>query len=651
MKSRCLLLLLLCVCLRAPAASLPAGSSLSLAVEKTILKAGFTPSRIPLATTGQDVFPYNITVDFPCESQKQENNTKLLFAFMQEDVWQASDAFSEFLRAISQAADRPAVTVLCAAGDKSPAGLASLHTGTAEYANAVKEFETPAVVVVTLTDSCTVFMGSFRRTTPRWLTEIVFQALYEKKAVFSFPTAVTSFYRLGFIQADARMEAFMREAIPAVHLTLPENTDFSVLTALCAHYPTAEKTAEWDSHYLVIPFFYPLKACIIGERAFVISAFVLSTFSILLLCAFTFSGADARKQRKRAAKSWFMLPLTVGILFCAILLSQAVAVHIPIIKSASALVKLSFKVVLAALIVSIFFAVQELLKAPVGLFVYGDLPLYVAACNIFLFAAIDLQFFLPFVIEYAIIYRVRKTDDVLRLILALLAMLIPVSPYVYTIMANSRSDAITQLIFCSWRVNLLLALLFFPFQVIWLRILLWFKLYHHAGKVIIQRALAHNAISIAVIIGCFIGIAVSLTLISNKLTPETEKKATIILRDRDTVHVSLASTTFSDLTTEHVTITSDVEAVRYSLELEATAGAVPLYDANYAFSLDENAAHAQFDIPDFPPKAITVDYAFSSETSGTLTVTALYRTDTPSVYRQEVRTLAIIGSRAHKDAQ
>ena len=143
----------------------------------------------------------------------------------------------------------------------------------------------------------------------------------------------------------------------------------------------------------------------------------------------------------------------------------------------------------------------------------------------------------------------------------------------------------------------------------------------------------------------------SLTLISNKLTPETEKKATIILRDRDTVHVSLASTTFSDLTTEHVTITSDVEAVRYSLELEATAGAVPLYDANYAFSLDENAAHAQFDIPDFPPKAITVDYAFSSETSGTLTVTALYRTDTPSVYRQEVRTLAIIGSRAHKDAQ
>ncbi|MCR5724718.1 MAG: hypothetical protein K6G80_06520 [Treponema sp.] len=647
MKARIALLLLLlsaaAVANEQPAA--PRGSGLSLEVEKRIAKEGFTSSRIPLTDTSHDLFPFNITVDFPSQelSEAADARTNLIINIRQEDAWQKQEACADFLSKLEKHAYSYDITVLFTASDIPPQGLPKHKSGSGEYASMVSDTDHTVVIAVQLGKEYALGTGSYRRATPRWLLETLIRGLYAEKKSFSFQNAVTSFYRLGFIRAGERMEAFMAALIPAAELTIPENDDFSVLLAVCDHYQPLEETAFWDSHYLVLPFSYPILTPVIGERVFVILAIVLGTLAVLTLCVFSFSGSGAERQRRHFKRSWFMLPLTVLVLFLALSFGQTVAKNITSLQHATAMLQLGTKIFIALLVISLIFAGFELLKAPVESFVYGESGAYVAAGNIFFLSAIDLQFFLPLLIEYIIIYSVRKTMDLLPLILAVIAMFIPLIPYIYAVMTANNTEAIAALIFCGPGLNLLIALLFFPFQLMWLRILLWLKLFRHAERTITKRFIVHNALSLGILLLITTIVVTTLSLASRKVSESPERPATIVHRDNGSLNIQTSRTTFSDLTTEHVTITSAEGAVRYEMTLEAAGGAVPLYDASYNFTLNENATEARFDIPDYPPESMTVDYAFSSAAQSTLTITALYLTETAGVYRQETRTVSVDG--------
>ena len=286
-----LLSMLLCLPLHAAGTSVPAGSKLSLALEKAIIKAGFTPSRIPLANTAKDLFPFNIAVDFPATlpAEAEDARTQLIIDLLQEDAYSQQEAFTAFLGRLQKKQYDFDITVLCAAGDIAPAGLENRRMGSREYAASIADNEHTAAITVQTGAKNELSTGSYRRTTPRWLSQAIVQAFYAEKQRYAFPRAVTSFYRLGYIRASERMEAFMSTQIPAAEVTLAEGSGFSVLVAVCDNYPSLAQTAFWDSHYLLLPFFYPLRTIILSERFFVLAALILGTLAVLLLCVFSFS--------------------------------------------------------------------------------------------------------------------------------------------------------------------------------------------------------------------------------------------------------------------------------------------------------------------------------------------------------------------------
>ena len=435
------------------------------------------------------------------------------------------------------------------------------------------------------------------------------------------------------------MDDYLANAIPAVTMQLCGAEDISVLKSVCDGYRVSG-TELWDSHYLLLPLMPPMKPLFVSESTFVLSALVLTVLALLVLCAFSFTSRNGEREKRELIRAWFMIPITLALSFASILLGQALCARSSRLMTAAPFIQISAKVAFSALAISVVFFIQELLRVPVGRLVYGYIILLVSLCNIFVFSAIDIQLFLPLVVEYLIIYAVHRSIELAPIIVAMLLMLLPFTPYVHQIMIAGATLEIEALIFCDARMNVLLTLLFFPFQIMWLRVLLWFKLYRRAGREVIRRLVAHNSILIGVLVAIIAGATVLLGAVSSRIEQPREERATVLQYDRNRLAVSTSRTTFSNLTTAHVMIEAADAAVRYEVTLSSDGG-IPLYDSSYDFALNETTKHARFLLPDYPPRRMTIDYAFSPDTVGTFSVTALFPTSAPRIYRRETRTVTI----------
>lgn len=649
MRFRGFLLLLLCTTAMCAWSQAPEGSKLSSAIEQLLTENEIQHERHILALTSQDLFPYNIEIAFPAQKEAEqpeafaaEGRTSLIIDIAQEDVYLHKDAFIDFLQYINAQEYAFDVLVLLTTQTTAPKGLSQTMTGSAVYARELDATNSTAAVTMRFANRRAIYTGSEKRTSPRWLTAAACTAFFQAETPYRYPHFVASFYRLGLVRDRQPLDAFMQQGIPAISLTLQEAQDVTVLKRLCDAYNPAD-TGLWDSHYLLIPLTYPFKAVFVGERTFVLGAIILGTLVVLVLCMFSFVGAGSEQHKRQLRRVWFMIPLTVVISFLSILFGQFVCMHIPLILTAPPLLQISLKVIVSGIAISVIFIMQEALKVPVGQFVYGYIILLIAIGNIFLFAAIDLQFFLPLLAEYLIIYATRRSIELTPLIVTVLLMVLPFTPYIYTLMRAGATESIEQLIFCSPKQNILLALLFFPFQVMWLRMLLLFKLYRNANKAVIKRLFAHNALPLSLLVAVLGTLTITLNVVARKIEQEPEEKAVLADKapeEKDALTVATSRTSFTDLTTEHILITSQEQAVRYEVKLTSSEG-IPLYDSSYDFVINESTRTARFTLPDFPPQRMTIDYAYPAKSDALITVTALYRTDEPLVYRREVKTVNV----------
>ncbi|MDE6773715.1 MAG: hypothetical protein K2J14_03725, partial [Treponemataceae bacterium] len=104
--------------------------------------------------------------------------------------------------------------------------------------------------------------------------------------------------------------------------------------------------------------------------------------------------------------------------------------------------------------------------------------------------------------------------------------------------------------------------------------------------------------------------------------------------DRGTFVISVTQDDFYGMTTRNVTVTSKERAAHYDITL-ASESAIPLFDANYDYTVNEDTKTATFIVPDFPPQIMTILYETPPDDMDTIAVTAWYATDEEWVYRQE----------------
>ena len=633
------------------------GNELSRTVEATLTKNNFSPIAQKLSETGQDDFAYNLILDFaPNDEGKTEeanaentgnSRTEVIFCFTQEDFIAHESAILDFLSFFKETKRDWLATVLFSALDETEYKAIDSIKGTRVFAESVDDTDSACAIPLSFDSSQknALYTGSKSHTTPLWLTQRITDAFFDAQIDFSFEDVLSAVYRLGIIRGRERLSFFFMNNIPAVELSISDDTALSALKTFVQNY-TPRGTEEWDMHYMYINRANLFKAVFVNERTIIIICLSVGIFTILILCVFSFTGKSGERHKYEFIKSLYMIPITIGISFASLALGQHIVAILSTFLPLNPVVQFGIKIVFSLAFISVLFAVQEIFKFSVTAFVYGYLLMVVAIFNIFLFSTRDLTLFVIFALEYIIIYVSRSAKKLPVLIIFFIVMVLPFAPYGYIIIKNADEADIVRSVFCTGGGNFLLAFAMFPFQIMWLRILMFMNIYAGGKGYSMRRIIFNDVVSTA---GILAFVALLIFSISQFIyRPEVRKSQRIetkILREEKlTLSASLSSDSFSGMNTNHINIKSDENALRYEIKVHEIGGARAIYDSiyNYTIETGENGEDVySFIIPDYPPKEITIDYACDVSAKARIEITAFYRTDKPHTFRTEKRELKV----------
>ena len=669
---------------------IPFGNSLSDAVGSSLSKNGFSPVQQHLSETGQDDFADNLLLEFEGDSDIRQNDkssiqsdkssiqsdkssiqknshaeldgqsyigrfdssstnfrSTVIFCFTQEDFFIHEEAILDFLKFLQELHKDWTATVLFSALDYSEFRDSFSPKGTEVFALSVDDADSACAVTITLNSSkdAAIHTGSKRHTTPLFLTKRITDSFFEKQIKFTFEDTLSAIYRLGLITSEERLSYFFENNIPAIGLDFNSAENLSVLKDFAQNY-TLEGTEEWDMHYIYINRANLFKGIFINEKTIILICLSVGILTILILCVFSFTGKGGERQKYEFIKSSYMLPITVGISFLSLILGQNIVGFFSGYFQFSPVLEFGTKILFSLIFISILFALQEIFKFSVTAFVYGYLLSIVSIFNIFLFATRDLTLFVIFAVEYIIIYVSRSVKKLPVLLIFFFLMTTPFIPYGYVILKNATDAELAASIFCTPLGNLLLAFAMFPFQIMWLKILMFMNIYAGGKGYSMRRIIFNDVISTGVILVFVFTLIFSVSHFIYKGDERAARKIKPKFIDTDafSLSVSASKDSFSGMDTNHIKILSKEDALKYDVALYGINTEHPIYDSIYDYTVstenDEKESYS-FTIPDFPPKEITIDYASETGTKSRIEITAFYRTDEPHTFRTEKRELKV----------
>ena len=646
---------------------IPFGNSLSNSVASSLSRHSFSPVKQQLSDTGQDNFAYNIILDFEGDSDLRQNDSnsvqsishaefvsasanfrdEVIFCFTQEDFFVHEDEILDFLTYIKELQREWRATVLFSALDFSEFKDSSSPNGSHIFASSIDDADSVCAIIIFLDDSKenAIHTGSKRHTTPLFLTQRITDSFFETRNRFTFEDTLSAIYRLGILSGEERLSYFFENDIPAIGIDFNESKNLSVLKNFAQNY-TLEGTEEWDMHYLYLDRANIFKGIFINERTIIIICLCVGLLTILILCVFSFTGSHGERQKYEFIKSSYMIPITVGISFLSLVLGQNIVAFFSSYFFINPVFQFGIKIVFSLTFISILFAVQEILKFSVTAFVYGYLLSVVSIFNIFLFSTRDLTLFVIFAIEYIIIYISRSAKKLGILVFFFILMAIPFMPYAYIIIKNATDAELAVSIFCDPIGNLLLAFAMFPFQIMWLKILMFMNIYAGGKGYSMKRIIFNDVFSTALVLTFVFSLIFSISQFIYKPAERRMNKieTKIVQEERNTLTAQLSKDSFSGMNTNHIAIQSNDEAVRYTVMLYGINTEHPIYDSIYDYTVISGKGRSDvysFTIPDFPPKEIMIDYACDVSARAKIEITALYRTEMPHTFRSETRELKV----------
>lgn len=621
------------------------GAALSSAVESDLTKDGFSPIPQYLSKTGQDSFAYNVLVDF--EGNDENIGQEVIFCFMQEEYFSNKAEIQDFLHYLKNNGHSWTATVLFSALDTPAYKTSDSIMGTEVFASSIDDTDSCCAVTISFNkeENTAIYTGGKKTTTPLWLTQLVSDAFFDSKISVSFENKLSAIYRLGIVKGQERLSYFLKNEIPAIEINFNNPSELSGLKNFAENY-TVEENREWDIHYLYLNRGNIFRTVFIGERTIIISCLSVGILTILLLCVFSFIGENGERHKYEFIKTSYMIPFTIGLSFLSLVLGQHVVTFLSSIFSINPIIQYGIKIVFSMLFISALFTVQGILKISVTAFMYGYLLLVVAIFNIFLFSTRDLTLFVIFVAEYILIYLSRNAKSLPSLSVFFILMMLPFLPYGFIIIRSAEDIELTKTVFTTAGGNLLLSMAIFPFQITWLRMLVFLNV--RAGiKGYTMKKMILTGIFSTIVILAFIFMIIFLIshFVYRQDFREAQRIETKIIREEKfTLSAKLSSDEFLGMKTNHIRINSEDEALRYEIILKGSKNSHPIYDSiyNYTIATDSegNDTYA-FIIPDYPPKQIIIDYAAPAKTNAQIEVTAFYKTDKADTIRIEKRNLKV----------
>ncbi len=563
-------------------------------LEQKLIADGYTVSKQLLSGSLSAEFPYNIILSLPSTFEYPLH--RLFFVISQDN---AKAYYAQVLDLLTYLSSRPSsypVELLFSACDESPhpalprslSGIKTYiqHLDTVSYTTAIEvEFSTQ-----TEKDNTIVHIGTKNRVSSLPYIESLLDTFDSFNISYSIKGRFTSLYRMGFVRVSPVMDYSSANPL------------YSLSTYICDVPPP--NIEQGDSNYTLIQ---------IGSRSLIITEYVLmliiiivSGFSLFFLCSFSFLVGKTRIFKKEElARTWYLLPVIIGITAVFLHLSQYITIVLIPSWEHTAFTALTIKIAVGIVFLSFVSLAQYLFSFPLTSFIYGYLLLIIVFMNVFIFTTVDISLFIPFSIEYLIVYATRSVKRKSGIIAAAFLMAVPFLPYFLFVDAETRHAIFMTAFKTSFLGNCLFACIAVPFEIMWIRIMVRMKLF---GK---QKGVTLKQILIELIGTALIVLILSLTIsiIRSKTTASvTEAETTIQTDTTSYLTIDYERSFLYNKANTRVTILSSLPVLRYDISIQSQS-LLPIYDANYPYDSLSSEGSAIFNLDDYPPNPLTLRFS------------------------------------------
>ncbi|MBP5463713.1 MAG: hypothetical protein J6Y13_00790, partial [Treponema sp.] len=388
-------------------------------------------------------------------------------------------------------------------------------------------------------------------------------------------------------------------------------------------------TGSWDSHYSFVSI---LSLEFWLDETFFLLCYIAAAFVVLLRLCFS---TVRQTERNKAivtdlSQSWYLiivlLAFTVGILQ----LSQ----KIPGLNSPFIAATLGERLAIVIAASLLFFKVLSKLKIIISSESVSRIMLFMAACNIFIFCAQDISFLFLVLFEYVTCLLARRAKRKLPIIVSLILMFIPFIPHAVNILMSANPWALARLSNPGIAGNLITALIIFPFQLQFLRLMMQMEFFVRRKKsfVLVRLLSMLLFIGACVCLFAFSYFLIIRTMLFANLPRRDEQQPMIrpeMLRpsfseegDEDYIRVSYSTDDFMEFKFTNVIVApaEGVSVLRYDICLETESG-IPLNDCNYGYSLS-GRHKAYIEIPDNPSSALDIVFTCEKEVTPVAFITS-----------------------------
>ncbi len=624
------------------------GAELSEAVELSLQKSGFSTQKIELSSTGSDIFAYNISVFFNSTQNDLEAKT-LLILFSQNDYPSYEKEILELLQTVDKSELKfPVQFVFTALDDRNSIlkGYEFFLEGTQNFAQNIDSPDEYFAILVSFSNQksskqkAKIFTTGGKNSTPLWLTKETVNSFLKSSLAFSVPQKFLAIYRAGLLFGDDDMASFFRAGVPNIKIEFSDASQIEVLKNFVLLHDSSLSQKN-DVHY---SFFTAgkFKAFWFSEFFNIVSLEIFGAFVILFLVCFTFTGKKRIHTKRDFSRFWFVIPLLLALSVLSLYAGQLCCEKIQFINRANPVIQFASKLFVSILVISVLFLFQSKLSLPDTEFVYSFMTILVSTANVFLFSMADITVFWVFALEYLIVYFLRNAKKIWSLCISAFLMLLPFLSYVAVYFANVNDEDIKILIYSGTNTNILLSLILFPFQMVWLKVLIRLNKINKEKSLTFKKIAKFTFFSLAIItllIGLFTFLMTQL-FYNKKHNQKTYIQ--YVEKNAQDIELSVLQTTLPELSVYNLKINSKRPAVRYTISV-FSKDASPVLDSLYTFTVMENSRQVEFNIPDYPPQKIDIEFSTEKSVEKVLTLTALYETETENVYEREVLTKVLSG--------
>lgn len=604
--------------------ALTSEQNVSQMLEQRLISDGFAVQKQFLSSSLSEEFPYNIAISLP---STLEYPIHRFFIIISQE--QAFNNYTDILLFIAKMQETPASfpleIVFCTNNSSPHPALKNTLSGISTFTQYLDSVSyTSAIELQFLPENEenreVIEIGTKGILSPPELIQPLLTNLDTSGVEYTIRGRVNSFYRLGFVSVSPVLTYLLQTEIPAAALYIRPSSTEKTAQALSAFVQSSPpNVTDWDNNYTLIQILG--KRFIISEYILMVVIIAISGISLFFLCSFSFlTGKTTFIRKEELSRTWYLLPIIIGITSLFLYLAQHMTIAIFPSWQYNTVTALIIKLAFGLVFLSLVSLAQYLFSFPLTSFIYGYLLLIVVFINVFIFTTADLSLFIPFSIEYLIVYTSRSIKRKRGIFLAALFMTLPFLPYIIFIDAETRTNLIRAAFDSSVMGNVFFACFAVPFEIMWIRIMVRMKLFGKQKGVSLKQILIElGGTALAIVF-----ISLSVSIVRAKTTSEyktIEQKNTIQTSPLSYISAGVERSVLFNRASAIVTLSSSIPVVRYNIHIESDAP-LPIYDANYPYDSLSVEGSAIFELDDYPPNPLKLRFSSSADYDAKLVITS-----------------------------